>query len=152
MHNLNHCNIYSIIWLGLNKKYPPMTVSTPMSCFSLSVEQRDSCPCRSLSRGIEIGLWVRGARGWRRFSTPASFPDMPSPPAPAPEAFFWSDIEATDSERAILVFFRPFAGALAVRRRRWSLMERFRRPPEFVSTEDLEERLNKPRIPRSWLP
>lgn len=127
-----------------------MTVSAAMSCCSFSGEQIESCPCKSLSKGIEIGLWVRGARGWRRLSTPPSLPDLSSFLASVP--FFWSDIEATDSESAILVFLRPFAGALAVRRRRWSLMERFRKPPEFVSTEYLEERLNKPRIPRSWWP
>lgn len=146
------CNLhyFLISFTGIKEKYPPMTVSAPMSCCSLSGEQMDSCPCRSLSKGIEIGLWTSGALGWRRFSTCSSFPDTPAPPAPAPVQLFWSDIEATDSDRAILVFFRPFAGALAVRRRRWSLMERFRRPLEFVSTEDLEERLKKPRIPRNW--
>lgn len=132
-----------------NEKYPPVSASTRCS---LSGEQRDSCPCRSLSKGMEIGLWVRGARGWRRFSPPGSFPDVPSPPVPASEPVFWSEIRATDSDSAILVFFRPFAGALAVRRRSWTPMERFWRPREFVSTEDLEERLNKPRIPRSWWP
>lgn len=136
----------------MNGKYPPIIVSAPMSCCSLSGEQMESCPCRSLSKGMEIGLWISGARGWRRLSIPPSFPDTPSPPAAAaPVPFLWSDIEATDSDSIIFVFFRPFAGALAVRRRRWSLMERFRGPLEFVSTEDLEERLKKPRIPRSWL-
>lgn len=127
-----------------------MTVSAPMSCSSFSGEQMDSCSCKSLSKGMETGLWVRGARGWRRLSTTSTFPDMPSSPVTASVPFLWSDIEATDSDSAIFVFLRPFAGALAVRRRRWSLMERLRRPPEFVSTEYLEERLNKPRMPRSW--
>lgn len=67
---------------------------------------------------MEIGLWIRGGRGSGRLSTDASFPDTPSPPAAAPMLFFWSDMEAIDSVRAILVFLRPLAGALAVRRRR----------------------------------
>lgn len=123
-----------------------------MCCCSLSGEQMDSRSFKSLSRGMEIGLWVRGARGCRRLSTTSSFPDVPSSPIIASMPFLWSDMEATDSDSGILVFLRPFAGALAVRRKRWSLNERFRGPPEFVSTEYLEERLNKPRMPRSWWP
>lgn len=148
--DFQHSKLHWMLWIALKVIYPPMTA--PTSCCSFSGEQMDSCPCKSLSRGTEIGLCVRGARGWRCLSTPPFFTDRPSSPVAESAPFFWSDIEATDSDSAILVFFLPFAGALAVRRRRWSLMERFRRPLEFVSTEDLEERLNKPRKPRSWWP
>lgn len=128
-----------------------MTESDPVSCCSVSEEQRESCPCKSLSKGMDMGLWIRGDRGWNRGSVVVRCPDvLCSPPdAAAPVPFFCSEMEATDSDRGILVFLRPLAGALAVRRRRCSLMERLRRPPVFVSTEDLEERLNSPRMPRS---
>ena len=138
--------------IGIQVKYSPITASAPRSCCFFSGEQMDSCPCKSLSKGMEMGLWVRGARGWSGFSTPPTLTDVPSSPAAVSVPFFCSDIDATDSERAIFVFFLPFAGALAVRRKRWSLRERFRRLLELVSTEDLEERLNSPRIPRSWWP
>ena len=102
----------------MSGNYPPKIVSVLISCCSLSWEQRESCPCRSLSKGMEIGLWMSGGLGWRRLSTAPSFPDTPSPPIPAPVPFLCSDIDATDSDSNIFVFFRPFAGALAVRRRR----------------------------------
>ena len=63
---------------------------------------------------------------------------------------FLSAMQDDDSASTILVFLRPLAGALAVRRRSWSLRERFLGVElELVSTEDLEARLNRHRMPRS---
>lgn len=145
-----------------------MSVSAPRSVCSSLGEQRESCPCSSLSRGMEMGLWVRGV-GRLSTITPSMSLSLfrdPSPSAPAPahtlslpsdiEALrsdmeaLRSDMEVEDSASFILVFLRRLAGALAVRRRRWSLMERFlRAEPQLVSTDDLEDLLNKPLMPRS---
>ena len=100
-----------------------------------------------------MGRWVREGRSWGRFSIAPSGPCTLSPAGPTGRSGLGlgSEMEAMDSVRASLVFLRPLAGALAVRRSRWSLMERvFRAAGELASTEDLEERLKKPLMPRSW--
>ena len=99
---------------------------------------------------METGRWLREGRSWGRFSTAPSGSCTLSAPGPAGLGR-GSEMEAMDSAKASLFFLRPLTGALAVRRSRWSLMERvFRAAEELASTEDLEERLKKPLMPHSW--
>lgn len=120
----------------------PMIVSIPGSGPSLSGVDRLRWLCRILSRGMDAG------RCWRAFLFPALLSTWVGWESPV-----LCFLSYAASANAILVFFRPLAGALAVLRRRWSVMDRLRGgTPIFVSTEDLELLLNKPLKPRSWRP
>lgn len=120
----------------------PMTVSAPGSGPSRSGVDRLRWLCRSLSRGMDAG------RCWRAFLFPALLSTQ----------VVWGSpvlcfLSLVASVSGIFIFLRPLAGALAVLRRRWSVMDRLRGgTPICVSTEDLELLLNKPLKPRSWRP
>lgn len=106
-----------------------------------SGDVRLSWPCSSLSRGMETGLCWRETRGLVRRSVGTS--------CACKTSLVLSFLSTAASTRAILVFLRPLAGALAVRRRRWSLRERFRMGIP-VSTDVFEALLNRPLKPFSW--
>lgn len=131
-----------IIQKNYSHFYWPVIVSAPVSVPSWSVDVRLSLLCRSFSMGIETG------RCWSVFLLSVLLSTSVGWESPV-----LSFLSCRASATGILVFLRPLAGALAVLRRRWSVMERLRGgTPMFVSTEDFELLLNKPLKPRSWRP